>query len=565
MTKPITLVLALVVAVASSAGAARDTVTACRTTSGRAAVRCLSKWTKIVEKCRKKGDQPCEDAARAEGGSLEGVVSAIESSAEKRCDDEVAIELFYTDEADVTRRLEDACRDWGEDALEAAAGDAAADRKCQAAVTAQLRRLRFGTIQLAGKKCIVKAARGKRCDRTKRDAAIGRLGAKTTRKIDRKCGAGFETLGLGALGDVIETAMTRARHFAIIAYPPLDMGPTGTFGPFPVGITTEHFVDASRMNVQGDGPRPLVTEIYYPSRDAAVDGVPREVVQVLGLDVTEVPAYRDVAPAGGPFPLLVFSHGNLGIRIQSTGFYLHLVSHGYVVAAVDHQGNTFVDSLVGMTDPDVLLNRPLDMEALIDAMLGLNADVAHPLAGTIDPDRIGAWGHSFGGLTTLVLAGTGFLAGVEPDPRVKAIMPLAPAAKLGNLSIFDQAFYDSIAVPTLIVGGTIDATTPFESNQREPFLAISAGGAFVGLAEIVNGGHFTFSDYCEVSRGLLGFLGGFEEACEPRHLPWRDARERVNYLSLNFFDAFLKGDAAALARLDLAVVNAFDDVVLETK
>ena len=51
-------------------------------------------------------------------------------------------------------------------------------------------------------------------------------------------------------------------------------------------------------------------------------------------------------------------------------------------------------------------------------------------------------------------------------------------------------------------------------------------------------------------RDLLAFLGGFDEACEPRHLPWRHAHDIVNYLALNFFDATLNGDAEALARLD---------------
>jgi hypothetical protein len=72
-------------------------------------------------------------------------------------------------------------------------------------------------------------------------------------------------------------------------------------------------------------------------------------------------------------------------------------------------------------------------------------------------------------------------------------------------------------------------------------------------------------DVPEKGRSVLRGRRRFEEACQPRHLPWRDARERVNYLALNFFDAFLKGDAAARARLDPAVVNALDDVVLETK
>jgi len=559
--KTTTLVALVTLALAASADAAKDTAIACRTKSGGAALKCLSKWTATVEKCRKKGDASCEDDARSEGGSLEEVVSAIESGAEKRCDDDVAFELGYIDEADVTRRLEDACRDWGDDALAAADGEDTTDPKCQAAVTAQLRKLRFGTIKVEGKKCILKEARGKRCDRGRRDAAIAKLEAKIRKKIDRKCGAGFDALGLGSLDDVLGQVATNARHFAIIAYPPRDMGPTSLPGPFPVGIRTEAFSDPSRMNVQGTGPRPLVTEIYYPSTDAAVAGVPNEIVKVLGIDVTEIPAYRDVDAATGPFPLLVFSHGNGGIRIQSTSFYLHMASHGYVVASVDHHGNTFVDIAAQIIDPlpSNAVNRPLDVQAMIDAVLALHADAADPLFGVMDPDLIGAWGHSFGGFTSFALVGTDGVPGVEPDARVKAIMPLAPATG------FPDAFFKSISVPTLIVGGSIDATTPFEVDQRPAYEAMSAGGAFVGLAEIVDGGHYSFSDFCEVDRQLLAFLGGFGEACEPRHLPWRHARDRVNYLALNFFDGYLKNDAAARARLDPGVVNALDDLTIETK
>ena len=112
----------------------------------------------------------------------------------------------------------------------------------------------------------------------------------------------------------------------------------------------------------------------------------------------------------------------------------------------------------------------------------------------------------------------------------------------------------------LIVGGSIDETTEFEPNQQQPFDLLPSGAAVVGLAEIVNAGHFTFSDFCEVDRALLAFLGGFDEACEPRHLPWRHAHDIVNSLSLNFFDATLRNDAAALARLDAAVLATVDDL-----
>jgi hypothetical protein len=68
-----------------------------------------------------------------------------------------------------------------------------------------------------------------------------------------------------------------------------------------------------------------------------------------------------------------------------------------------------------------------------------------------------------------------------------------------------------------------------------------------------------------VDRQLLAFLGGFEEACEPRHLPWRHAHDIVNYLALNFFDATLNGDAEALERLTPEVVGRIEDLRYERK
>jgi predicted dienelactone hydrolase len=152
------------------------------------------------------------------------------------------------------------------------------------------------------------------------------------------------------------------------------------------------------------------------------------------------------------------------------------------------------------------------------------------------------------------LAGGAGPAGTFTDARVRAILPQAPG------SPFTSAFFATITIPTLIVGGSIDETTPFDSQQRAPYEALPAGAAVVALAELADAGHFTFSDFCEVQRDLLAFLGGFDEACEPRHLPWRRAHDLVNYLSLNFFDAVLRDDAAALARLDPAVVGAIEDL-----
>src|SRR5439155_87759 len=88
--------------------------------------------------------------------------------------------------------------------------------------------------------------------------------------------------------------------------------------------------------------RRVTIEVYYPSTPAAVAGVPHDVAEVLGIPVATTPAFRNVARAPGPFPLVLFSHGNGGIRFQSLFLCAHLASHGYVVASPDHRGDTFV-------------------------------------------------------------------------------------------------------------------------------------------------------------------------------------------------------------------------------
>jgi len=205
-------------------------------------------------------------------------------------------------------------------------------------------------------------------------------------------------------------------------------------------------------------------------------------------------------------------------------------------------------------DPQVVGNRPKDMTFMLDTLLQRNATPGDFLAGAIDASRIGMSGHSFGGFTTLALA-----AGGTKDDRIGAFMPLAPA------SPFDAAFLGAITKPILIQGGSLDVTTPFASQQEAPFALLPSGAPVVGLAEIVDAGHFTFSDICEVPRALVGFIGGFGEACTPRHIAWRHAHDIVDYLALNFFDATLSGDRKALRRLRPRGLASIEDLIYRNK
>ncbi|HJQ82599.1 MAG TPA: prolyl oligopeptidase family serine peptidase [Candidatus Binatia bacterium] len=559
-----TLLALIVVLFLSRAASAGITAATCARASGNGGAQCLRDYADTLAACRLHDDTACEMAARAPGGPLETILDATGEAAAARCNEATADTLGYLGIEDLGFRVPEACADFGEDLIGIGFADSAmpAFVDCQGIVGHALDKLRNAVVRAYGPGCYVPQLGGGRCKRPRRDNVVAHATGGARRKILMRCEAAFDALELvplDAAPDVgsrvdalLALVVQRARHFAQRVYPPNDLGPTAEFGPFPVGVTTLALEDPSRQNVAGTGPRPVTVELYYPSTAAAVAGVPEDIVNVLGIDIVTTPAFRDVARAPGTFPLVLFSHGNGGIRFQSFFFAAHLASHGFVVASPDHHGNTFVDALRNIIDPDVATNRPLDMSFLLDTLLATDPG--------LDSARIGVSGHSFGGYTAFAVAGGAFALGTFTDPRVKAIMPQAPAS-----SVFPASFFDAIHIPTLIVGGSIDETTPFPEEQQRAFDLLPAGAAVVGLAQLTDAGHFTFSDFCEVPRNLLAFLGGFDEACEPRHLPWRHAHDIVNFLSLNFFDGVLNGNPDALARLAPANLAAIEDLVYESK
>jgi len=199
-------------------------------------------------------------------------------------------------------------------------------------------------------------------------------------------------------------------------------------GPYPAGVRTARLRDASR-------DRALPVELWYPGSDTErgrdLDPAHQDHYEVLpGFPAQPQEAVRDVEARAGRFPLVVFSHGYSGDRRQSTHFTTHLASHGYVVASVDHTGNTTLDVFQNAADTgaDATLEsalagivesatqRPSDVSFVIDQVLAGAGD----LSDHIDENaQIGMTGHSFGGWTSLMVTGN--------DERVGATLPLAPA------------------------------------------------------------------------------------------------------------------------------------------
>ena len=310
-----------------------------------------------------------------------------------------------------------------------------------------------------------------------------------------------------------------------------NVAPPTERGPWAVGLTTTTMVDPAR------GDRSLPVDIWYPVDAADTAGVPQAqldlVFTTLGLDGV----LADPVPSSaGPFPLVVFSHGSGGVRFQSWFLMEALASHGFVVAAPDHVGNTATDALFGTTDPfaEVARNRPRDVSFVIDQLLAQNDDRTDPLAPVVDPGNIAVVGHSFGGFTALAVAG-GFLD-YQPDPRVKAIVPLAAAAVLSDEEI------EAIDVPTLLMSGTADITVPISGSTERVWSHLTTKQAY--RVDIVGAGHNSFANPCELAAAFEGagippellalLTATTAEGCAPELIPIGTAHEIITSYVVSF-------------------------------
>jgi predicted dienelactone hydrolase len=146
-------------------------------------------------------------------------------------------------------------------------------------------------------------------------------------------------------------------------------------------------VGFEELQIPDGADKPLTVGVWYPT-DAP--GVPTP----LGAFVQTVSPGAE--PAGQGLALVVMSHGTGGNYQGHYDTALALAHAGFVVAAVTHTGDNFRDE----SRSAMIWNRSEHIHRLIDYML---ADWPHH--GRIDPNRVGMFGFSAGGFTTLIVAG----------------------------------------------------------------------------------------------------------------------------------------------------------------
>jgi predicted dienelactone hydrolase len=255
----------------------------------------------------------------------------------------------------------------------------------------------------------------------------------------------------------------------------------------------------------------------------------------------EIPIRVYLPSVKTPAPVVLFSHGLGGSRVECAYLGRHWASRGYLAVFLDHRGGHFsvrqdeptVQRMAPMKNAaggENFLSRVKDVPAVLDQLERWNKSEGHALRGMLDLSRIGMSGHSLGAATTQAVSGQAFSHGrfSYTDSRIKAAIALSPSSP-GRGGDPREAF-GSVKIPWMLMTGTKDGDL---KSRLAVFAALPPGEKY----ELVLDGaeHSVFTD-----RTPLRVTG-------KRKL---DYHQVVLALSTAFWDAWLRGDREARTWLD---------------
>lgn len=367
-------------------------------------------------------------------------------------------------------------------------------------------------------------------------------------------------------------------------------------------VRGQHPVGARDLVIEGDAP--LDITIWYPAlnTDGAEEAIAYPYMTnpdslmgmeptVSGQAIAEAPYDLD----GGPYPLVVLSHGfSLG-RAGYAWLAEHLASHGFAVVAPQHY------ELVDETLSDfwrASITRPQETSVVLDYLEA--QAMAGELAGLINIETVAVVGHSYGGYTALVMAGARIdIAGMQTlcseaeqsgDPNAWLCSMVLPyvddmvelagmdgmpeglwpswgddrvdvtVSMAGDAYFFNEAGLAEVTIPVLALGGTADTGTPFAWGTQPTYDYVSsttkAQVAFEGAE------HMIFGATCEALPFFVEI--GFDAYCSDPVWEMERAHDLTQHFVTAFLLAELTQDTDAMDALSPASVS-FDGITYDAQ
>lgn len=304
-----------------------------------------------------------------------------------------------------------------------------------------------------------------------------------------------------------------------------------TTGSYPVATASYTYTDADRVETYTDSgeKRSLNVKFWYPDN------------------------------ASGTYPLIIFSHGAFGVNTSNETLFNELASHGYVIGSIDHTYHCFftthadgttiwIDSgYMQEVSAENARSDPQGSFALYQKWMGLrmgdiNFVIDHILEETqndqadrvyqlVDKSKIGVMGHSLGGSAALGIG--------RMREDVRAVIALESPFLYDIQGVENGAFvYTPEKYPLPVLNVYSDGAWNILGDRpqyAENFALLSDTPANAYNIHISGVGHLTLTDFALTSPILTRMLNG--------HASTTSAVEcltRINQITLNFFDSFLK-------------------------
>ncbi len=374
-------------------------------------------------------------------------------------------------------------------------------------------------------------------------------------------------------------------------------------GPYEIGTLNYHWVDRGRPEIFTTDPnarRELMVQIWYPAKGKPsaprapyvqnADALARALAQVknwpeftfaqLKYVTTNAIASASVADDKPNYPVLIFLEGASGFRQMNTFQVEELVSHGYIVAAIDQPGTA---ASVVFPDGHETTGLPLDQMKLLirqsyspadkaptlngrtfehgivtylaqDVSFTLNqlttlnlADSNGILTGRLDLRRVGTLGVSLGGIVG------GEACRLEPRLRACLLMDARMPTEVVRSGLQQPTMWITRDAKTMQLEGwpqmEIDE---HQGTMRAAFESLHGDGYFVQVPGMF---HVNLTDvpYWSTLFSLLGVTGPIDR---------QRAHSIVNAYSAAFFDRHLLGQPGVLLN---GPTEQYPEVLLETR
>jgi predicted dienelactone hydrolase len=361
-------------------------------------------------------------------------------------------------------------------------------------------------------------------------------------------------------------------------------------GPYEIGTLTYHWVDADRPEVftaDSDDRRELMVQIWYPAKGEPSsprapwvqdpDALAADLARALHLPgftfghlkyiSTDAIPSAPVADDEPSYPVLIFLEGVTGFRQMNTFLVEELVSHGYIVAAIDQPYTAgyvvFPDGrqVAGLTRDELAplirqsyspvekaprLNDRVFEDGIIpyltqdaiftlDRLAALNqADPNSILTGRLDLQRAGIFGVSLGGIVV------GEACRVETRLRACLVMDAPMPTDVVEEGLHQPTMWitrdaDTMRLERRKAGGWSEVDIyEHQTTMRAVFESLPGDGYFVQVPGMF---HFNLTDIPLLTPlaprlGLSGPIGA------------QRAHSIINAYSLAFFDRHLKSQPA---------------------